>query len=113
MGRAWSHREAAWSSGGVAAVLWVYYNKNVFKDPFGYYCYYYQAALYSKDVSSTTSGTNIFSLLDVNYDLMLLIVGMCVRKGATYIRSCLIFVYTRNQVVYFRLVNIVFDRYFE
>ena len=27
-------REAKWSS-GVAAVFWVYYNENVFKNPFG------------------------------------------------------------------------------
>ena len=30
-------REAKWSS-GVAGVFWVYYNKNIFKDPFGHNC---------------------------------------------------------------------------
>ena len=35
MGRAWSHHEAAWSS-GVAGVFWVYCNKPIFKDPFGH-----------------------------------------------------------------------------
>ena len=38
-------REAKWSS-GVAAVFWVYYNKNVFEDPFGHYYYYYYYCYY-------------------------------------------------------------------
>ena len=46
-----SPREAKWSS-GIAAVFWVYYNKNIFKDPFGHYYYYhYREALYYKDSS--------------------------------------------------------------
>ena len=40
-------REAKWSS-GVVAVFWVYYNQNIFKDPFGHH-YYYRAALCNKD----------------------------------------------------------------
>ena len=47
-------REAKWSS-GVAGVVWVYYNKNVSKDPFGHHYYYCRGALYHKD-------TNVFSL---------------------------------------------------
>ena len=72
-------REAKWRS-GVADVFGVYYNKNVFKDPFGhhYYSYYYRAALYNKDVSSTI---NIYSVLDVSYYLILLIIDMYIRKG--------------------------------
>ena len=52
-------------------------------------------------VSSTTSATiNKFSSLDVNIYLILLIIGMYryIRKGTIQIRTCLILVYTRDQV---------------
>ena len=52
-------REAEWSL-GVAAVFWVYYNKNIFKDPFGRHVHY-RGALYNKDMKLKT-GTYIGSL---------------------------------------------------
>ena len=42
-------RDAKWSS-GVAAVFWVYYNENVFKDPFGHHHVHYRGALYNMDI---------------------------------------------------------------
>ena len=39
-------REAEWGS-GVAAVFWVYYYKNIIKDPFGHH-YHYRGALHDK-----------------------------------------------------------------
>ena len=42
-------REAEWSS-GLAAVFWVCYNKNIFKDPNDYYDYD-ASVLYNKDMT--------------------------------------------------------------
>ena len=46
-------RGIGWRS-GLVAVFGVYYNRHVFRDPFGhyyyyYYYYYYRGALYNKD----------------------------------------------------------------
>ena len=43
-------REDEWSS-GVAAVSWVYYNQNIFKDLFGHHVHY-PGASYTQDLSS-------------------------------------------------------------
>ena len=53
-------REAKWSS-GVAAVSWVCYNKNIFKDPFGHdYCH--RAALYIEGCYFTSQTTGYLCL---------------------------------------------------
>ena len=44
---------------GVAAVFWVCYNKNIFKDAFGHH--YYQRALYCKDIFISESPGPSFS----------------------------------------------------
>ena len=57
-------REAKWRS-GVAAVFWVDYNKNIFKDPFGHY---YRGAFYYKDTLRSTiiRNTSIYTPLYTN-----------------------------------------------
>ena len=50
-------REAEWSL-GVAAVFWVYYNKNIFKDAFGHHVHY-RGALYKKDIQALRMGAGI------------------------------------------------------
>ena len=41
--------DAEWSSGDAAFLCVLYYNKNIFKDPFGHHVHY-REALYIKDI---------------------------------------------------------------